>query len=74
MLLHPSILTSWFCAPVSRTQTYLSLSMVTLVKVMALCCTPRLVSCSSKEEAGGKAVSGGSASRRTWAGGRRVPG
>lgn len=52
--------TSWFCAPVSRTQTNLSLSMVTLVKVMALCCTPRLWSC--RRQAGGcrrAAVKGG---------------
>lgn len=38
-------LTSWFCGVVSRTQMYLPLSQVTFVKVMELCCTPRLWSC-----------------------------
>jgi hypothetical protein len=48
-----STLTSWFWAPVSRTQMYLSLSMVTLVKVMAFCCTPRSWSCRGEARRGG---------------------
>lgn len=42
---HHLQLTSWFCGVVSRTQMYLPLSQVTFVKVMELCCTPRLWSC-----------------------------
>jgi hypothetical protein len=55
-------LTSWFWAPVSRTQMYLSLSMVTFVKVMAFCCTPRSWSCRGQARRGDKGAAVGSGS------------
>jgi hypothetical protein len=40
-----STITSWFAAPVSRTQTNLSLSMVVLRKLINSCATPMAGSC-----------------------------
>ena len=67
-------LTSWLWSPVSRTQMYLSLSMVTLVKVMAFCCTPRLWSCRQRGRAAAAVRLGtrAAAGRRSTRGARRA--
>lgn len=46
-----SIITTWFCAPVSLTQIYFSDSMVQFVKVINCGLTPTLVSCKYKKQA-----------------------